>query len=117
MKQGVASLALLIFAQCAPRGEPPRPPPGVARVEPPLGDAPSPSAIERPREPGRPPEPLVVALAPFGRVVRMEERRPLWTPAAPRQHSELPSQRYERWHERRRTMVGYGYLSILDLTM
>jgi hypothetical protein len=47
----------------------------------------------------------------------MEERHALWAaPAAPNRPPGLP-QRYERWRERRRTDVGYGYLSILDVSV
>lgn len=68
----------------------------------------------------RPPElvPREPEFTPFGRVIRMDQRRTIW--GSPPDHrasvSPLP-QHYETWHERRRTAMGYGYLSILDLSV
>jgi hypothetical protein len=75
--------------------------------------------IPRRRPPELPPrEPTFV---PFGRVIRMAERRALSaSPVDPRPSAAgLPrlTQRYESWRERRHTALGYGYLSILDLSV
>jgi hypothetical protein len=57
------------------------------------------------------------AFTPFGRVVGMDEQRALWRlPAPPRAAPAAPAARYERWHERRRANLGYGYLTIVDLS-
>lgn len=47
----------------------------------------------------------------------MDERQPPWSlPATPRPSAGAPA-RYERWHEKAKSTVGYGYLSILDLSL
>jgi hypothetical protein len=83
-------------------------------VEAPVAAVPNAAPVPPPSDRGGP---LVVAFTPFGRVAGMYERKPLWSlpPAAPRRASS-PA-RYERWREKARANVGYGYLSILDLTL
>jgi WD40 repeat protein len=59
--------------------------------------------------------PLVVERG-FGRVSHMEVQKPLWGGARAVPRTALAPQHYEHWHEKRRANVGYGYLSVVDLT-
>ncbi|HVU03028.1 MAG TPA: hypothetical protein VHE30_14810 [Polyangiaceae bacterium] len=59
--------------------------------------------------------PLAPAPRGFGRVVRMDVRVPLWSLPRTPQRFAGPA-KYESWHEKKRVNVGYGYLSILDLS-
>src|SRR5204863_4106124 len=79
----------------------------------------APASEPRPAAPGpRAPEgPVAVAFTPFGRVANMEERKPLWSLPASPSRAAPPARHYEQWHEKARATVGYGYLSILDLTV
>lgn len=107
-------------ASCAPHAQAPGGGPG------PQGKAnasasalamePSPLLME-PRRHAPDLPPAAPAFTPFGRVTRMEERRALWgAPGTQNRPVGLP-QRYERWRERQRTDVGYGYLSIVDVSV
>src|ERR1700742_3098445 len=62
----------------------------------------------------KPSTPLIVERAAFGRVAHLDVKKPFWGAAPSR--PPLSPQRYERWHERRRARVGFGYLSVVDLT-
>ena len=125
MKKTWCALGLLgsmSTTQCAPRAQPPRAEPQRPEAAQPLQIAAlssSPLVMEPRRHPPDP-APLAPAFVPFGRVTRMDERsRPWALPAAQDRLVPVPGlpQHYERWHERRRTAVGYGYLSIVDVSV
>lgn len=118
-------LCIVALAGCAPG---PKTTPASSPTTPVVAQRPStePAPVPiAPAPPSSPPverapsAPLAVAFTPFGRVVNMDERKPLWSlpvgPTPPRPAPSTP--RYERWHEKARANVGYGYLSIIDLTI